>query len=379
MRSFFATVFFLSSFSLYAVEVPIGIASNFSEVSLSTSNPYGDYFRKGVELAVQDSSEALSKKKIQIKFTEFDYGTNQVKVMEAARKAVASDVIAVLGYNFSSHALLAGPIHQTAKLPMITPSATANRIDDIGSYVHMASFTNSFMGQGLANFALTELKAKSAAIVVNAECAYCNDLALAFENQFRSKGGTLTYQIQTLENDKDFSSPIAQLKKRPVDVILVPNYELPSTRIVAALKDAGIDGPFLGGDGWGDVGEEFYKVLGKRTVKAFSVSHWHPDLKTKRSLDFKKKFFKKYKVEPNDTAVLAYDSMKLLIQAILDSKSYTRDAINDSIARIKEYSGVTGEFRYPNAASAPSKSMVLLTAGPTRFQIYKVIPYRKGG
>lgn len=353
-------------------EVKIGLASNFSEPSSSSSNPYGDYFRSGVNLALTDSAARLAKKGIHVKTVEFDYGTNQVRVLDAAKKAVASDVIGVIGYNFSSHTLLAAPIHQTAGLPMLTPSATADRLGRMGRFIHSACFDNSFMGETLAQVAQGRLKAKRAAIVVAADCAYCQDLANAFAKAFIAAGGKITARAEVLESDRDFSNAISQLKQMSYDVVLVPNQELNSARIISAILKAGINKPLLGGDGWGNVGDEFFSILGQQELQGYSVSHWHPDVISPRSKTFVSNYVKTFGKKPNDTSVLAYDATLLLVEALLRTKQYTRDGLEEALVGIRRFDGVTGEALFSNRG-APSKSLVLLSANKTRFKVLETI------
>jgi len=362
-----AFVFDNNAFS--SQNVHVGLASNFTEVSSSSSNPYGDYFRDGVRLAIKDAKTKLDQRGISIVLDEFDYGTNQVKVLDAAKQAAKSSVIGVLGYNFSSHALLAAPIHQEAKLPMLTPSATADRVGRMGHYVHMDCFDNTFMGKTLAQIAWNRLKVRKAAMVIAADCAYCVDLAQGFEREFTSMGGEVTIRKDVLESDKDFTPVVEALKRNPsktFDAVLVPNQELISAKIISAILKAGINKPFLGGDGWGDVGDEFFSVIGDSKLNGYSVSHWHPDLKSPRSKKFVRDFQKQFGKKPNDTAVLAYDSTLLMIEALVRAKELTRQGLEDSLNNIKEFDGVTGHATFV-AGSAPMKSLTLLSAKNTKF------------
>lgn len=352
-----------------AADIRIGLASNFSEISSSNSNPYGDYFRKGIQLALKDSQAQLKKKNLNVVLEEFDYGTSQAKVASAVNQAVDSKVVAVLGYNLSPHALIAAPIHHSAKLPMISSSATANRLGRFGKYVHLGSFGNEFMGQTLALTSTQRLKAKRAALIVADDCAYCSDLAEAFESEFKKLGGSISTRIGILDSQKDFSRVISDGRLKEADVIVLPNYELTAIRVITALQAAGIDKPFLGGDGWGDTGEEFYRILGDKKVTGYSLSHWHPDLNDNRSVKFKKDFVDMFGKEPNDTAVLAYDSMLLLLEAAYRAKTYTREDIEQSLNSIRNFEGVTGKFAYSDSHRAPEKSIVLLKVGAQRFQV----------
>lgn len=371
------TVLFSSLTFAANKEVLIGLASNFSEVSSSSSNPFGGYFRDGVNLALENAKPLLEKKGISLKVQEFDYGISDARVLEAAQKAVNSSVVAVLGYNFSSHALLAAPIHQKSGLLMITPSATANRIGSLGNYIHQGCFDNDFMGETLARVAVKKLKAKSAAIVAAADCAYCTDLAQAFESEFKKFGGTITISVPLLQDEKNFQSVVDQLKSKKFDVILVPNQELSSARIISAILNAGINKPFLGGDGWGNVGQEFFGILKNQKLTGYSVSHWHPDVPSAKSKEFVATYKKAFGKTPNDTSVLAYDSASLLVDVILRASAPTRKEIEESFNKTKTFSGVTGKFLFQNKR-APIKSLVVLEANSSKFKVLEIIEPSKG-
>ena len=358
--------------------VNIGLASNFSEVSTGSSNPYGGYFKDGVILALKKSAAQLRQKGIIVSLQYFDYGNSDIKVLSATKKAIDSDVVAVLGYNYSSNALLAAPLHQQAKLPMLTPSASATRLGTMGRYIHMACFDNDFMGESLAKIARNKLKATRAILLPAANCAYCSDLADSFEKAFHAQGGVTVANIPVLLEDKDFSDAIRRVKENEFDVVLIPNQELTSARMIAALSRAGIKKPFLGADGWGNVGQEFFEILSGVKFTGYSVSHWHPELRTKESIKFTNDYKKEFGKIPNDTSVLSYDAMLLLVQAILHAKTYDRNGIEDALNSLKVFDGVTGHFQM-TANRAPQKSLLLLKADEGQFSIAEQINPKKTG
>lgn len=365
---------FLFSFGAQAKErvVKIGLASNFSEVSSSSSNPYGDYFRSGAKLALENNKQALSDKNIKIVFKEFDYGTSQLKVVKAASEACKSNVSLVMGYVYSSHALLATPIHQKCKLPLFSPSATASRLSKFKSYVHLGSFSNDYQGEVLARLAKNKLKAKTALIISAEDCAYCTDLSKSFEKSFKSSKGRSTQKISMLSSDKNFSEIAKKAKKIKADVILVPNHELFSARIISALVQEGINVPFLGGDGWGNHGEQFLKVLKGQKISGFSLSHWFANIPTEKSQSFMSQYKKRFGKVPNDTVVLSYDSMNIIIKALLKNKSFKRSDIETALNQVKSHQGVTGNIQY-NGKGAPKKDIVLLKAGQNKYKFVKVL------
>lgn len=348
--------------------VPIGLASNFSELSTISFNPYGGYFRNGVMLAVETRSVELRKKGIRLKLTEFDYGADDLNVIKAVKDADKAGMVAVIGYNYSSNALIAAPLHTKLKLPMLSPSASANRLGTFGKYVHLGSFNNDYMAKVLAKFAINELKAKKIAIIPAANCAYCTDLTKAFELAVKENGGQVVKHVPVIQEDKDFTEAATALKGIEFDTVFIPNQELTAARIINSLLEAGIKKPFLGADGWGNEGSEFFKVLKGKKFEGYSVTHWHPDLSTNVSKDFVKSYSQKFGRLPNDTTVLAYDYMNFLIDSILKAPAYDRESLEQTLANQKSFQGVTGRYLM-SANKAPQKDILILKSSSSGFTI----------
>jgi branched-chain amino acid transport system substrate-binding protein len=210
-------------------------------------------------------------------------------------------------------------------------------------------------------------------MVVAEDCAYCHDLADAFAAEMKQLGSSVSIRVAISESQQDFKNIVHELKAMNLDAILLPNYELSSARVISTLSEAGLHPAFLGGDGWGNVGEEFFKIINGRKFTAYSVSHWHSDLKTAASIRFKKRYIEKFSKEPNDTAVLAYDAMSLLLNAILSTDRYARADVESALSRLQSFSGVTGVFKYRSQGGAPEKSIVLLRAENSKFKLIEQI------
>ena len=333
--------------------VPVGIATTLQELDSNSAISAGDYVRHGVQLALKHYSERLKKKNLTIKLEEFDYSPSDLEALKAAKKAAASDVVAVHGYDYSSHALIAAPIHQEAGLPMVTPTATADRLAALGKYVHLVSFTNSYQAEMLARYAYKTLKARRVLTVAAKDCAYCQDLEHSFAREFQKLGGLATGSLPVLSNDQDFSKLTRQaLDGAKPDLIFLPNYEVLSARIISSFLTAGINVPFLGGDGWTTFGERVFRnVMADRSFQAFSAGHWHPTSRAPGSKRFVADFQAAYGTMPNDTAALSYDGMCLILEAIMRAKVYTREAVETELSQIAEYKGATG-----NISLAPGKA-----------------------
>ncbi len=351
----------------------VGIASNFSELNTFTFNPFGGYFKDSVKLALDDNKELMAKAGISISLHELDYGADDLKVSQQVEKANLTNLSAVIGYSYSSSALIAAPLHVKNQIPMLSPSASASRLSTFGKYIHLGSFDNQYMARVLARLTVKELKKKKILIVQAANCAYCMDLSRTFEINAQKLGGTIVKKFSILQGDKEFHKITNDIKKLDFDVVFVPNQELTSARIISAFLAADIDVPFIGADGWGNEGKEFFRVLKGRKFTGYSTSHWHPTLQTSTSQKFVQSYKERFTQVPNDTSALTYDSMTLLIKALAQSKSVAREDIEESLSSIGSFEGVTGRFLV-NPNKSPYKDLLILKTSDTGFKVDRVIP-----
>lgn len=357
--------------------VEISLASNFSELSTVSFNPFGGYFRDAIELAISDRKSFLDKAGIELSIKTLDYGVDEISIMKKVKEASASKSLAVIGYNYSSAALLAAPLHVKEKFPMISPSASANRLSTFGKYVHLGSFSNEYMVKTLARVATTILDKKKFLILTAVNCAYCVDLSQSFSEEVKKYNGEIVKTISLLQEDMEFSKVVQEAKALSFDAIFVPNQELTAARLISAFTEAGITKPFLGADGWGNEGTEFFRVLKGKKFTGYSVTHWHPKLNTTKSKQFVASYLKRFQKLPNDTSVLAYDSMTMLIQAIIKTKPLTRENLEKSLASFRTYDGITGRaYLEPN--KAPTKDIIVLKTTDIGFAVYKIVSPENG-
>lgn len=361
------------AFNVSAKEiVQIGVASNFSELSTVSFNPFGGFFKDAIDLAVIDNKHLLDKADIELDLKILDYGIEDINVIKMAKEGAASKSLAVIGYNYSAPALLAAPVHVEEKLPMICPSASANRLSTFGKYIHLGSFSNQYMVETLARVVVQNLGKKKILILNAVDCAYCMDLSKSFTEEIKKHGGEIVRAIPLLEKEADFTKIAEESKTLEFDAVFVPNQELTAARLISALTEAGIKKPFLGADGWGNEGSEFFRVLKGKKFTGYSVTHWHPKLNTKKSKKFVADYLKRFNKLPNDTSVLAYDSMTLLIQAIIKTKPLTRENLERTLSTINTLDGVTGKS-YWEPHKSPKKNILVLKTTDTGFAIDQVI------
>ncbi len=86
-------------------------------------------------------------------------------------------------------------IADDSKTPLVSSTATNDRVTRNHPYVSRVCFSDSFRGVVGANLASRDLKAKTAAIVFDSSNDYSVGSAKAFRTQFLKNGGTIPIEV----------------------------------------------------------------------------------------------------------------------------------------------------------------------------------------
>lgn len=352
MKHLLCLVILFLSLQVRAARVEVALVSNFSHISENTLNPYLNSFENGVQLALSDQQSALTSKKIVVAIKKFNISDDVAGLRESARLVHASPAIAAIGYHSSTGALLAGPIFEEKKVLMISPSASANRVYEIGPHVVSIVYSNRAQATALARYATHELKARKIQIVTAAGCAYCVDLAQSFtEAVAKEKNIGLANEVVPDDN-KDLSAVTAKVLAQKPEVVFLPNYEFFSARVIQQLLNAGFKGIFLGGDGtYNANGAHLFKIANAKGTKLHFLGHWSADIDSEANRRFVSSYKVKFSRVPDTDAVLGYDSMSLLIKAMLSGASTDRKSVQAALTKINSFQGLSGEIRFANGSN----------------------------
>jgi branched-chain amino acid transport system substrate-binding protein len=86
---------------------------------------------------------------------------------------------------------------------MISPTSTNVEVTKKGEYIFRACFIDAYQGRAVADFARRDLKAKTAAILIDARSDYSVGLAGAFRKSFEAQGGKIASELKYEEGDSD--------------------------------------------------------------------------------------------------------------------------------------------------------------------------------
>ena len=327
-----------------------------------TEATFGTSSDRGIQLAVKEVNGAGGIKGRQIQVIALDDEGKPEEAATAATRLIASEhVLALLGEVASTRSLFMAPKAQAAKVPMVSPSSTNEKVTAVGDYIFRACFIDPFQGYVMAKFATETLKLKKAAILRDVRNDYSVGLAKVFNDNFAKMGGQIVDNESYSSGDVDFKAQLTNIKGAAPQALYVPGYYTDVGLIARQAREVGLTVPLLGGDGWDS--EKLYEIGGVALEGSYFSNHYSVDDPSPRIQEFVGKFKKEYGGQvPDSLAAQAYDAAGMLFDAMKRAKDLSGPSIRDALAQTKDYKGVTGDITMDANRNA-SKPAVVLKVG----------------
>ena len=331
-----------------------------AEMAVTEINAAGGILGMPIELIGHINKEAILENSIQL--------TEQL--------IVEDEIIALIGPNRSSHAVEVGPVAQRHRIPMITTTATNPNVTNAGDFVFMASFTDSFQGAVMAQFANSELDAKTAAVLTRTGDLYTEGISEFFISNFSELGGDIATNEFYAAGDSDFTAQLANIVAAKPDVLFIAGFVAdlaPITQQARAIplqNAAGEPTIFLGADSWDS--QLLFENEDAEIEGSFFSGHFSPETNEPNARAFVETYEAIYEATPTGGVAVSYDTIKLLAEAIERAGSIDPDAIRQQLAATKNYIGATTIASY-NENRHPTKSAVIFTITDGKKQFHKQI------
>ena len=353
---------------------PIRIGSVFAKTGAGAEENSPNYRMVMLAAKIINAQGGLLGRPIEV--VEFDTKSSPLGARQAALDAVAAKVVAVIGPSWSSQAMAMGPVLQESGIPMIGATTTAAEVTGIGDFIFRACYTDDSQADALARFAFDDLLARRVVVVTIAGDVYSEGLSAVFSQRFTAQGGTVEAQLRYLQNAMNFEEQVRAIGEISPDLVFVAGYTRDSGLLLKQARGAGLDMPFLGGDGWTAL--EHYPYLDPAKGENYYASHWHPDSDSEASRTFVKLLFEEF--GPDALTMIdagnanAYDALGLVADAIRRAGSVDPAAIRDALAATENYPGVTGSITFKDSRD-PQKPLVVLRITPYKVEfVKKVVP-----
>ena len=300
----------------------------------------------------------------------------EISVQIAETLIVEDEIIALIGPNRSSHAVEVGPIAQRYGIPMVTTTATNPNVTNAGDFVFMASFTDSFQGAVMAQFAIADLNLTTAALITRKGDLYTEGISEFFALNFSQLGGEVVANEFYEGDSSDFTAQLTSIAAATPDVLFISGFTLDvalitqQARAIPLLNADGEPTTFLGADSWDS--ELLFDSEDAEVEGSFFSGHFSPDTDEPTARAFVDTYESIYNSTPTGGVAVSYDAVKLLFEAVERAGSLDPEKIQEQLAATENYIGATTIASYDENRH-PTKSAVIFTIKDGKKQFYKQI------
>ncbi len=316
---------------------------------------YGQMEWDGIQIANEMRPKVLGKK---IELVLVDTKSDKIEAANAVSRLIEKEkVVGIIGEAISGNTMAGNPISEAAKIPSVSPTATNPLVTQGKKYAFRACFIDPFQGEVAARFAVNELKAKTAAVIIDIAQDYCVGLANFFVKEFVKLGGKVVSTTYIQTGDQDFSAQLSAVQAAKPDIIYAPNYYTEDALMAKQARDLGINVPILTGDG--AQADALIEIGGKAVEGMYFTGHFHKKAaSTELAKEYIKRFEEKKGKEADAFGALAADAYFLLVEAIERAGSTDGTKIRDALVGLKNFPGVSGVITMQENGN-PIKSMVI--------------------
>ncbi len=347
----------LTTLAAAVLSLSTGLAMAQSVVTIAHVGPtsgaiahLGKDNENGAIMAVEELNAAgvtIGGQKVTLKLMTEDDAADPKQGTAVAQKLADAKVAGVIGHLNSGTSIPASKIYSDAGIPQISPSATNPKYTRQGfktTFRVVADDTQ--LGGTLGKYAVKTLKGKAIA-VIDDRTAYGQGVAEEFSKAVVAAGGTIVAKEFTTDKATDFNAILTTIKGKKPDVVFFGGMDAVAGPMLRQMKSLGISAKFMGGDGI--CSTELVKLAGDAVTdnQVFCAEAGGVEGKAKEGMeDFKKKFKAKFGADVQVYAPYVYDSVKIMVAAMVKAGSSDPAKYLPALAATKDFKGVTGPIGF---------------------------------
>ena len=260
-----------------------------------------------------------------------------------------------------------GSVACAAGVPISTGLGTApTLVGDMGDCAYQLVMSDNIQAAVLAEYAIAQ-GYRSAYVLGSNEIPYTKDLPVFFSDAFENGGGTVVGTDQYKIGAGDYSAVVTKLANvDPVpDAVFTPMFIPDSVVFLRQLRQAGLTMPVLSTDGNADAAllDAGAKAIDGLTFSnSVCTAEGDPDVQA-----FYDDYNERYGNDPSSyVAVIGYDEVNLVAEAIESAGSAEPDAIIEQLART-DYTGISGHVVMDPETRRADKPAALIQMDGTEF------------
>ena len=234
---------------------------------------YGLSVINAVTLAVEELNAAGGVLGRQIELIVEDNKADATETNNAFRKLISRDQVhAIIGAVVTANSIVGAQVAQMMKVPMITPTSTAEKVTQEGDYIFRSCLIDPVQGRIMANFAYNSLEVREIACLTAQSNDYSVGLEEVFTKTFEELGGKVVASESYSEGDQDFKAQLTKIRAKKPEAIYVPGYYTEAGLIARQMRQLGMDLPILGPDGFDS--PKLFEIGGDAVFGSYFTNHY---------------------------------------------------------------------------------------------------------
>jgi branched-chain amino acid transport system substrate-binding protein len=335
----FIILVFVTQISKKPGEIRIGFVNSLT----GQYAPYGENNWNGVMIAVKEINDSGGINRQRIKLIIEDDRSTKEGAVFAVKKLIEIDKVQVIiGPGSTVGVAGSSSIANKAKVVLFSPGAAGPGITMKGGYVFRNRVSGDLEAPKIAEYAVTSLKLKKAAIF------YPNvDYGVGFKNVFKNKfislGGEVIAEETYGDNDTDFRSQLNKIKAKSPELVYVLGVPESVGQILRQAKEIGLKTQFFSNN----VESSKLIEIAKNSAEGlmFSTETYDPNSALDRIKQFETKYFAKFNRHSDLFAANGYDAVYIIKQAI-EMSDYNGENIKNALYQLKDFHGVGGDIYF---------------------------------
>lgn len=314
----------------------------------------GGYQQEGLELAIEELNAAGD---ITYELILEDDKTSVETSAAAFEKLIDRDEVSVIvGPTLSNMAFTTYPDAQSAGVPAVGVSTTAEGIPEIGDYIFRASLPEEVALAASIPAAKEALDMQKVAVLHDSADEFTASAYNTIADVLADEGIEIVVDETFETTDTDFSAQLGKILEADVDAVILSALPAATVPLVTQARSLGITAPIVGGNAFNS--PVLVGALGDAAEGLIVGGAWSAASETTGNAEFIAAYTEKYDRAPDQFAAQAYTGAYLIDQAVRADCDANREAIKDNLGQILEFDSILGPISLDESGEVNQQPVV---------------------
>lgn len=314
----------------------------------------GNEVLSGIELSLNEQNYKVNGKKIEL-IVQDDKQTVSVN-RKIIKKFINDDIKLIIGNTTSSMtkvSLQELKNYEDRLLLSVTASSSEfSNLDD--NFIRTQVSLSSSKYDEITKYLIKHNKRNIVVVYDSSNKSYTKSVMDKFKYSMMNKGGK--DYLKVFQYNSDFSKLSTSIKKLNPDVVFLIANSNDTAKFVQFLRLKKINS-LIFSSGWA-LNNYFFTDAGKAADGVLFVSDYNANSKDLAFLNFKKKYIKKYNKIPASSALKAYETMNIILEAL---KEKDKLSIKEYILNKKLFLGLQSNLKFNTFGDVSSEYLLYKT------------------